>query len=137
MAAADTFTSGASRIVEPTGPIPADQPAWNTQRNSAMPVHRYRPFADEVETVLASPGCRGYRIRRRSFYLGNLIRHSGWNRDYPLRLFHKGFGRWNDRLVHESVIVEGKVGALESPLFHYTYPSIGSHVERMNRYAEL
>ncbi|MEP9416217.1 2-isopropylmalate synthase [Gordonia sp. VNQ95] len=51
MAAADTFTSGASRIVEPTGPIPADQPAWNTQRNSAMPVHRYRPFADEVETV--------------------------------------------------------------------------------------
>ncbi|MGV9670408.1 2-isopropylmalate synthase [Gordonia sp. NPDC003504] len=51
MAAADTFTSGASRIVEPTGPIPADQPAWNTQRNSAMPVHRYRPFANEVETV--------------------------------------------------------------------------------------
>ncbi len=51
MAAADTFTSGASRIVEPTGPIPAGQPAWNKQRSSAMPVHRYRPFADEVEAV--------------------------------------------------------------------------------------
>ena len=51
MAAADAFTSGPSRIVEPSGPIPAGQPAWNTQRNSAMPVHRYRPFADEVETI--------------------------------------------------------------------------------------
>ncbi|MFT4042565.1 MAG: 2-isopropylmalate synthase [Gordonia sp. (in: high G+C Gram-positive bacteria)] len=51
MAPADTFTSGASRIVEPSGPIPGDQPAWNTQRNSAMPIHRYRQFADEVEKV--------------------------------------------------------------------------------------
>ncbi|MGI9163554.1 MAG: 2-isopropylmalate synthase [Mycobacterium sp.] len=27
------------------------QPAWNTQRNSAMPVNRYRSFADEVERI--------------------------------------------------------------------------------------
>ncbi|MDL9937581.1 2-isopropylmalate synthase [Gordonia sp. ABSL1-1] len=51
MAAADAFTSGASRIVEPAGPIPADQPSWNPQRSSAMPVHRYRQFADEVEQI--------------------------------------------------------------------------------------
>ncbi|GAA2057662.1 2-isopropylmalate synthase [Williamsia deligens] len=51
MPAADSFTSGSSRIVEPSGPIPAGQPAWNTQRGSAMPSHRYRPFADEVETI--------------------------------------------------------------------------------------
>ncbi len=51
MPAADSFTSGVSRIVEPTGPIPTHQAPWNTQRNSAMPAHRYRPFADEVETV--------------------------------------------------------------------------------------
>ncbi|MET4166197.1 MULTISPECIES: 2-isopropylmalate synthase [Gordonia] len=51
MAPADSFTSGASRIVEPAGPIPAGQPSWNPQRSSAMPVHRYRQFADEVERV--------------------------------------------------------------------------------------
>ncbi|MYR07882.1 2-isopropylmalate synthase [Gordonia sp. SID5947] len=51
MAAADSFTSGSSRIVEPSGPIPAGQPVWNTQRSSAMPVHRYRQFANEVENV--------------------------------------------------------------------------------------
>jgi len=51
MAAADAFTSGPSRIVTPAGPIPADQPSWNPQHNSAMPVHRYRSFADEVEKI--------------------------------------------------------------------------------------
>ncbi|GAA4742265.1 2-isopropylmalate synthase [Gordonia alkaliphila] len=51
MAAADAFTSGPSRIVTPNGPIPAGQPSYNQQRNSAMPVHRYRSFADEVEHI--------------------------------------------------------------------------------------
>ncbi|MFT4127142.1 MAG: 2-isopropylmalate synthase [Gordonia sp. (in: high G+C Gram-positive bacteria)] len=51
MAPADFFTSGSSRIVEPAGPIPAGQPVWNTQRNSAMPTHRYRTFTDEVERI--------------------------------------------------------------------------------------
>ncbi|WP_026919746.1 2-isopropylmalate synthase [Gordonia shandongensis] len=51
MAPADAFASGPSRIVEPTGPIPDGQPSWNPQRNSAMPNHRYRSFADEVEQI--------------------------------------------------------------------------------------
>ncbi|MBM9467368.1 2-isopropylmalate synthase [Nakamurella leprariae] len=34
-----------SRIVIPSGPAPADQPAWNRQRASHMPVQRYTPFA--------------------------------------------------------------------------------------------
>ncbi len=51
MAPADAFTSGPSRIVEPSGPIPDGQPSWNPQRNSAMPVHRYRSFEDEVEKI--------------------------------------------------------------------------------------
>ncbi|HEY2223110.1 2-isopropylmalate synthase [Actinomycetospora sp.] len=38
-------------VVHPDGDIPADQPFWNPQRPSRMPVHRYRPFADVVEKV--------------------------------------------------------------------------------------
>ena len=51
MSPADAFTSGPSRIVAPAGPIPDGQPSWNPQHNSAMPVHRYRSFADEVEKI--------------------------------------------------------------------------------------
>ena len=47
---ADAFVS-ARTITTPSGAPRADQPAWNTQRNTSMPVHRYRPFADEVEPI--------------------------------------------------------------------------------------
>jgi 2-isopropylmalate synthase len=45
--APDAFTSVRS-INKPSGPANPGQPAWNTQRGSAMPVGRYRSFADEV-----------------------------------------------------------------------------------------
>ncbi|MEV0250042.1 2-isopropylmalate synthase [Nocardia sp. NPDC050712] len=52
MSSADAFVSGSSRtITAPAKPAPADQPAWNTQKNSSMPAFRYRPFAEEVEPI--------------------------------------------------------------------------------------
>ncbi|XVV04106.1 2-isopropylmalate synthase [Actinosynnema sp. CA-248983] len=47
----DAYTSGTSRIRTPARPAPADQPAWNPQRGTSMPVHRYRPFHEQVEAV--------------------------------------------------------------------------------------
>ncbi|WP_164909348.1 2-isopropylmalate synthase [Mycobacteroides franklinii] len=47
----DEFNYIPRSVVTPNGPIPADQPAWNTQKNSSMPVHRYRSFAAEVEKI--------------------------------------------------------------------------------------
>ncbi|HEX2288899.1 MAG TPA: 2-isopropylmalate synthase, partial [Pseudonocardiaceae bacterium] len=35
----------------PTAVAPLDQARWNLQRGSAMPAHRYRPFAQTVEAV--------------------------------------------------------------------------------------
>lgn len=51
MSPADAFTSGSRTITPPSKPAPADQPSWNTQKNSSMPTFRYRPFSEEVETV--------------------------------------------------------------------------------------
>lgn len=46
----DAYVS-ARTIRTPAGPRREGQPEWNTQRNSAMPVNRYRSFAQEVEPV--------------------------------------------------------------------------------------
>ena len=43
----DAFAS-VRQITKPSGEPNAGQPAWNTQRGSAMPISRYRKFADEV-----------------------------------------------------------------------------------------
>jgi 2-isopropylmalate synthase len=52
MSSSDAFTSAAMhRINTPSRPAPAGQPRWNTQRTSSMPVHRYRPLAEEVEPI--------------------------------------------------------------------------------------
>lgn len=34
--------AGFPTLRTPAGPVPADAPAWNPQRASAMPSHRYR-----------------------------------------------------------------------------------------------
>ena len=39
--------------------------------------------------------------------------------------------------VHESVVVNGNKGTIEEALLHYTYPTVGSHVSKINRYSEL
>lgn len=51
MSPADAFVSGTRTITQPSKPAPTDQPAWNRQKNSSMPVFRYRPFAEEVEPI--------------------------------------------------------------------------------------
>lgn len=90
-----------------------------------------------LDILSAGPQYNGYRIKRRSFYLGKLMRYSGWNSDYQLRLFNKKFGRFNKKTVHESVQMSGPVGRIEEVLFHYTYPDVSAHVEKMDRYASL
>src|SRR5699024_2257982 len=49
MSPTDAFISAPGRIEKPSGEIPADQPAWNKQRNSNMPADRYLPYDVEVQ----------------------------------------------------------------------------------------
>ncbi|MGH3613056.1 MAG: 2-isopropylmalate synthase, partial [Pseudonocardia sp.] len=45
------FSPSVSRVRTPSRPAPSDQPAWNPQRGSHLPIHRYRPFHELVEPV--------------------------------------------------------------------------------------
>lgn len=92
----------------------------------------------EIENLLnGEPQHQGYLIPRKNFFAKRWIRHGGWYPDYNLRLFLKGAGWFQDRMVHESVIVEGATGRLRNALEHYTYASISDYVGRMNRYSTL
>ncbi len=90
-----------------------------------------------ILNIMKNPQLNGYRIKRVSYYLGKQIRHCGWDRDYQLRMFNRKFGNFNEKLVHESVNIAGKVGRIEESLYHYTYPTIQSHIEKMTRYSKL
>ncbi len=92
---------------------------------------------ESILGILRSPEYNGYRIKRRSFYLGREIRHCGWGNDSPLRLFNRNYGNFNDSIIHERVILSGPEGRIDGPLLHYTYPDLASHVDRINRYSTL
>jgi (heptosyl)LPS beta-1,4-glucosyltransferase len=78
-----------------------------------------------------------YRIKRNSFYMGKMIRFSGWQRDYTLRLFNRQYGNFNLKTVHESVETKANVMNLKEVLYHYTYPCIKTHISKMVYYSEL
>jgi len=90
-----------------------------------------------IRETLHDPDAPGYRIRRNSFYLGRMIKHCGWNHDFPLRLFNKNHGRFNNRPVHEYVELNGDVSKIFDPLFHYTYPAVKDHIRKISFYSGL
>jgi len=51
MSIPDAQRPASSNLRMPSRPSPTDQPSWNTQRGSSMPVHRYKPFAQVVEPI--------------------------------------------------------------------------------------
>ena len=92
----------------------------------------------EIEHVLSVREDRsGYEIARKSYFLGQWMKHGGWFPGYQLRLFLKAKAFIPTRPVHEGVEVQGAVGTLQSPLNHYTYYSLSQYLSKLNDYTSL
>jgi glycosyltransferase involved in cell wall biosynthesis len=93
---------------------------------------------EEIQEILGrKDALNGYFIARKNFFSGRWIRHGGWYPDFCLRLFRKGSGHFEERAVHEKVLVDGPTGYLNNPLEHYTYRSVADFLIRMERYSRL
>ena len=82
----------------------------------------------------------GYRVARRTFYMGRWIRGGGWYPDYQLRLFNRRHGSWGNRLIHESFAMNSgsRVETLSGDLLHYTVRDAAHHQQMIEeRYAPL
>jgi hypothetical protein len=91
----------------------------------------------EIERVLADPECDGFYVNRRFIFLGKWIRHAGWYPSWNLRLFRHALGRYDDREVHEHVVLRGRVGYLRSDLLHLDRRGLEAYLARHNRYSTL
>lgn len=83
------------------------------------------------------PEYDGYTVPRLAQYLGRWIRHSGWYPDRKIRLYNRQKAHWVGEYVHETVKVDGRVGALESNLLHFTCDSLSEHLKTMDGYTTL
>lgn len=93
------------------------------------------PFAEAVARAVAAPGVHdAWRVRRRNFFLGREVRHGGWERDRPVRLFRRTL-RYEELAVHEHVLTKGPVGELGEPLLHTPYANLDEYFEKLRRYS--
>ena len=70
-------------------------------------------------------------------YLGRWILHSGWYPDRKVRLYDRRKARWVGEYVHESVVVDGRIGHLHSNILHFTCDSLSEHLRTLDRYTTL
>ncbi|PJP17834.1 glycosyl transferase family 2 [Campylobacter jejuni subsp. jejuni] len=78
-------------------------------------------------------------LSRKNLYKGKWIKACGWSPDYVLRIFNKNFTRFNDNLVHESLILpsNAKKIHLKNGLRHYAFRDISHLINKMQYYSSL
>ena len=78
-------------------------------------------------------------VHRRNFFLGKEIKHSGWGGDHIIRLFNRKETLFNDRMVHESVLLKNDSNQvnLMGALNHSAIISIDQYLNKVNAYSTL
>ncbi len=88
-----------------------------------------------IETAMTQAQFPAYRVSRLSNYCGRWMRHSGWYPDQIVRLFQRGKARFNDALVHETLVVHSETGLLAGELLHYSYDNLEQVLSKTNAYS--
>ncbi|KAF0152977.1 MAG: glycosyl transferase family 2 [Ignavibacteria bacterium] len=97
-----------------------------------------KELADElIQLKQSSPRYNCYNVARRAYFLGKWIKHSGWYPARVKRFFNKNYILFDDKQVHEGLIVNGEIGSLKYDLNHYTDPSIEHYFIKFNLYTSL
>ena len=129
--------------------VSADWPGFGPQKNRALALaggewvlsldaDEWVPedLAAEIRGAIAAPdGHAGFELPRSSSFCGREMRHSGWWPDHILRLFRRDAARFSEDIVHERVLLDGRVGRLTRPLRHESFVSLHEVVDKMNRYS--
>lgn len=86
------------------------------------------------KAVKSSSNMSAYKLRRKNFYFGN---HEWPYIEKLERLFKKDkLKTWYGK-IHESPIIEGKVGILDGYLLHYTHRDLSSMVKKTIEWSKI
>ena len=112
-------------------------------------VHRIRSVLQEIE-LLGTVGSKaeseeapmmegiaGFRLTRRTLFLGRWLKGGNSAREPKLRLVRQGKGRWTGGDPHERLEVDGPVRGLGATIGHEPRRSLGEHVRAIDLYTSL
>jgi len=90
----------------------------------------------EIESLLRSgPKYDAYTIKRRVYFMGRVIRFSGWQHDRVVRLVRTGTARYPNRRVHADMITRGEAPILRHPMEHYMTDTLDEYIRRIEKYS--
>lgn len=93
---------------------------------------------DELKLALKEGGnYSGFEMPFRVFFLGKRLRFGGCAAEHHIRLFKREKASYRGKLIHEGIIVDGRIGSLGKYVNHYTYASLEEYFEKFNRYTSL
>ncbi|KOR29622.1 hypothetical protein TI04_08165 [Achromatium sp. WMS2] len=84
-----------------------------------------------------NPANSGYTMNCRNRFLGRWLWYGEGYPDPHLRLFNRKYGNWQDRPVHEQVIVSGNTGWIKGDLCHESASSLLNYLAKQNHYTQL
>jgi len=79
----------------------------------------------------------GFEFKRKVFYLGRWIRHSGWYPDYKLRVVRRAVARWQGVNPHDHLTVKGPTKRLRGEILHYSYRSLSDHLRTIDSFTTI
>lgn len=100
-------------------------------------------ISDELATSILNEKKTGftglYSFLFLHYYYIDFAKHGVSKPETKTRLFNKNNVRWNEREVHEALIIprEEKIKQLRGYLFHYSYTSISHQIKKLNNYTSL
>jgi len=97
------------------------------------------PLRDELIAIATADTCpeNGFYVNRYLLFLGRRIRHCGYYPSWNVRFFRHGKARYEDREVHEHMIVDGRVGYLRGLMEHYDRRGLAYFIAKHNEYSTL
>ncbi|MCM4170590.1 CDP-glycerol--glycerophosphate glycerophosphotransferase [Arenibacter sp. TNZ] len=86
----------------------------------------------------SEPTADAYYFYRIFMFKNKVLRFSGWQRDKNYRLFKKSKVHFTqDRIVHETLVVDGQSGILKNKLIHYSYKNYEDYKGKMVKYGQM
>ena len=79
----------------------------------------------------------GYKIPRTHVFLDKVFRYGSENKKPILRFFDKQQGQFTQNIIHETIVVKGKISCLKGEMLHYTVFDIATAVQKQIKYALL
>jgi glycosyltransferase involved in cell wall biosynthesis len=126
-----------------------DWKGYGPQKNSAVAKCRHTWVllldADEqvpdetrksIMKILESPEADAYSFRRKNYFHGKWIKHSGNWPDRTIRLVNRTKGTFKS-VIHEKWITEGCLQELDACLLHYSFSSYADLLKTLNKYSTL